>query len=476
VRQAAPAAAIGCRAAVGRRALWAPIALLELYLASTVFIFFFGPVDWHVPNVPKLLAFLAVNYGGLWLGYRWGIGRRIHLPITRKGAGFSGDRDLPPIVKRLLLVSMIFAICSMLTRLVAVRGGVGAVWETLLNPGEAYMQAQLIAQLDRDGMTTSIEGYSWAFRVSTLLAVFNTLYFPVAVSCWKRLGRGLRSLFFVALACSIVFAVGTGAQSGIGFMIFSVLPVALHRLCFGGRVRNGSTISTQRTSAKRKTGRTAFLIGVSFILLVGTVVFFQLDRAESSGQEMNSGDTLLVGVFGTPAARAVPFVSDERISFGVSMLLKYASHGYEGLALAMELPFDWTYGLGWSRGLQVFLRDYLRGPELFDKLYVARNEAVNGWPALAWWSTIFPWIASDTTFFGTVLFTLLVGLAIGRLWTRVIATENPFAFALLGQLFVLVFMFPANNALAQTLDGLFSLLGTIVIYIASRRFFWQRRR
>src|SRR5262245_9542307 len=53
-------------------AVWAPIIILELYLALTVFVFFFGPVHWDVPSVPKLLTFLVINYGALLLGYSWG--------------------------------------------------------------------------------------------------------------------------------------------------------------------------------------------------------------------------------------------------------------------------------------------------------------------------------------------------------------------------------------------------------------------
>jgi hypothetical protein len=199
-----------------------------------------------------------------------------------------------------------------------------------------------------------------------------------------------------------------------------------------------------------------------------TVILFQIDRREVSGLELNAADAL-AGPFASPSER-FPLMTG-RLGYGVAMMCLYASHGYEGLALSMELPFEWTYGLGWSRALQVIYSDYLGGSDPFDKSYLARNEVRNTWPALTWWSTIFPWIASDTTFYGTVLVMVLVGFVIGRTWTQVIITGNPVGFALLAQMFTLVFMFPANNALAQTLDGLFALIGLVMIYAMSRKYF-----
>ena len=69
-----------------------------------------------------------------------------------------------------------------------------------------------------------------------------------------------------------------------------------------------------------------------------------------------------------------------------------------------------------------------------------------------------------------------VGLAIGRLWMVVAVTGNPIAFVPLAQLFILVFMFPANNALLQTVDGVFSFVGMLVVYFVGKRMYLIRER
>lgn len=453
------------------RLIWAPIILLEAYLAFTVLVFLLGPIDWYVPSALKLIVFLVVNYTGLYLGYRWGVMKKAKL-LANAEVPEIGLIEVSPRVMQLILWSMLLTICFTTVRLLSIRGGFSEVLATLLNPGEAYNRAQEIAQLDRDRVQQLglPPAYRWGFRISTLLAVFNGLYFPIALACWRQMSIVYRALFVITLGFTLIFAVGIGAQSGIGFLIFSALPVVLYKIYVGKVIarQNGRSVA----GARSQTWKGVWLRALSFVsigILVATVVFFQVDRQESTGRraELSQG---LVGAFGMVSDKSIVPGASERLNFGLVMLCFYVSHGYEGLALAMELPFEWMYGTGWSKAIQVILSDYLGGRDLFEKSYLARNEAQTGWPASHWWSTIFPWLASDTTFYGTVLFMILAGYILGRYWIDTIITGNPFGFAVLAQMFILVFMFPANNALAQTLDALFSLVGVFALHRISRRY------
>ncbi len=70
---------------------------------------------------------------------------------------------------------------------------------------------------------------------------------------------------------------------------------------------------------------------------------------------------------------------------------------------------------------------------------------------------------------------VLVGFALGRCWSDAVVTGNPVCFALLAQLFTLIFMLPANNAVAQSLDGFFTLSGVVLIYALSRKYYRPTR-
>jgi hypothetical protein len=456
------------------RALWAPIIMLELYLAFTVYTFLFGPVDWFVPNPAKLLLFLAINYGALWFGYSRGI-RPAVSAVKRSAPGQVGVIRMHRWVLLLLLGSLLFNIVVTIARLYAIKGSVSGVLEAFRSPGLAYSESQLMAQFFRAGEIERFEiaQFSWIYRTSTLFAVFHTIYFPLGLACWRWMNVGFRALYLVSLVCTLVFTVAVGAQSGIGYLVFALLPVALYRIYV-----SSTTISAIRPTPKiRRTGEkrlspTAIkgLIALAFAILVVTVTLFQVDRAETSGRAFDAV-AALAGPHGEPSDDGFLVPTGGRINYGVTMGLMYLSHGYEGLALAMELPFQWTYGLGWSRAVQVIVMDYMGGPDLFDRTYLARNDLKNDWPALHWWSTIFAWMASDTTFYGTAFVMMFVGFVIARFWSAAIITGNPVAFAVLAQLFILVFMFPANNALAQSLNGFFALVGVIVIYRMSRKYF-----
>jgi hypothetical protein len=457
------------------RAVWAPIVVLETYLAITVLLFYFGPVDWAVPSWTKLFAFLAVNYAGLWLGFRWGTGKG-RRALRGPSAGDVGAIKFSRLVSRLILFSMVFTIAFALIRLYVIRGGIAEVFAAFADPGAAYREAQISAQMDRDGIKVAAASSSWMFRFTTLFAVFNGMYFPLALACWRDLSGRVRVMFVATLAFSVAYTVGIGAQSGIGQLFFAALPVGLFILYVRGK-RIATSQMNVPVIVRRKPGgslKPALLVGGMAAALITAVATFQVSRANDIGQELDVAQ-ILVGQFGHPSDRSIIPTGGGAVGYGIAAVVQYASHGYEGLALAMEQPFVPTYGLGWSRGVQSMYKDYLGGRDLFDRTYLARNEAASGWPALVWWSTIFPWIASDTSFYGTVFFMILVGFLLGRMWMAAVITGNPVAFVVLGQLFTLVFMFPANNALAHSLDGVFVMSGLTLIYLASVRYYRRMR-
>jgi hypothetical protein len=459
-----------------RAGLWTPIAILLLYLAVTVGLFFIGPVDWSIPNPAKLTGFLIVNYGALGLGYWSGI-RLTRYRLGRVGRAGGTATHLSRAIRIVLVASLAFNIVTSVTKVHAIRG-LGTVVATIASPGAAYHESQQVVQLSRDRALAGHEimRFSWLFRIDTVFGSLKEIYFPLGMIYWRRMGRALRGAFILSIFSTLLFTLGVGAQSGIGFLLFSYMPVALLKY-YDSPVSAAATPAEARrliVAARSTRWRLRVAAVVFLATLIVTVASFQIARADEGGQPP---DVLraLVREFGEPAQGGVLTISGTQANYGLVMAALYASHGYAGLALSMELPFEWTYGFGWSKALAVIYHEYLGGPDLFQRTYLVRNEQRTGWPSLTWWSTIFPWVASDTTFFGTPFFTFLVGLAIARCWTTVLATRNPIGLAVLGQLFILVFMFPANNALAQTLGGLFTFLGLSVAYLVTWRYFWAER-
>ena len=125
--------------------------------------------------------------------------------------------------------------------------------------------------------------------------------------------------------------------------------------------------------------------------------FSSVDTAYSpAGNVWADNDNFLV--------RGLEGESKRSVLTGVS----YLTQGYFALYLALDKPFVPTFGVGNSFFL---VRQAARIPGLEDldqQPYPMRIEE-NGWDAYAFWSTIYPWIASDVSFPGTLVVVFLIG-------------------------------------------------------------------
>jgi hypothetical protein len=85
-------------------------------------------------------------------------------------------------------------------------------------------------------------------------------------------------------------------------------------------------------------------------------------------------------------------------------------------------------------------------PDAFWQLcYPARLEADSGYSTAHYWHTIYPWIASDLTFPGAILFMGVMAFLLAEAWKDTRKGENPFALGFFTQIILMFFYIPANN-------------------------------
>ncbi len=167
-----------------------------------------------------------------------------------------------------------------------------------------------------------------------------------------------------------------------------------------------------------------------------------------------------------PILRLLP----ENVSAGVVALTSYITQGYYGLSLSMQVPFLPNYGIGSSMFLYKNAAELLNRPELETRPYPLRLQQY-GWDGYLNWSSIYPWIASDVTFPGTILVVALIGYLFARTWLETVYTRNPFAVAMYAQFSIMLFYFSANNQLFQNGEGVFGFIGLLAMWVLSRRRF-----
>jgi hypothetical protein len=112
---------------------------------------------------------------------------------------------------------------------------------------------------------------------------------------------------------------------------------------------------------------------------------------------------------------------------------------------------------------------YFGGESNLLLTYPYRTEAVTGWPAGMYWSTAFPWIASDLTFFGVFPFMFLIGMLFARTWVRCLKTLDIISLAILGQILIFIAFLPANNQVLMSRQGFLSVV-TLTIIVVLRKF------
>jgi len=153
---------------------------------------------------------------------------------------------------------------------------------------------------------------------------------------------------------------------------------------------------------------------------------------------------------------------------GVYGLTIYLTQGYYALYLSLKEPFIPMFGIGHSMFLLNQVADF---PDLafVGQLPFPMRIEKYSWNAYGLWSSIYPWIASDVSFPGTLLVVFIIGRLLAQSWLDTLRGENPFAVAAFAQFLIVLFYFPANNQVAQSGESWTAFVGTLILWLVTRR-------
>lgn len=422
------------------------------YLLLTVGLFFWGP--WHYPLTDGRLAFIAflvAVHVAFAIGYVRGVrgrpaGSRMHL-----------DVGLLVMVASAAELVLLFPTSAVNTGSWIPRPG--AALEDL---AAAYSGSLSLRDTSRP----------YVNYLRMLLAPLLALAVPLGVFYWKQLSTITRVVFACSVVGNISLFVAMGANAGAAhwmalfpwFVLASHL-AGTHRLTGRGwavaaAVQVASAllfVGLFTASMNARTGsfaRYGSLPGIK-AELAATVEAREESAAARAGQ----------------AAAATPpgSLSQNRsaVRIGADGLAGYLTQGYFAVYLSLQEPFVPGYGVGNSVFLQRQAARLTGNPELLTRSYPDRL-AHRGWNAYGYWASIYPWIASDVTFPGTVLVVLVIGWLAGRVWLDVLGGSNPLAVALLGQVLILLYYFPAHNKVMHSGEGVLAFWGLLVAWGVTR--------
>ncbi|MBB6192838.1 hypothetical protein FHS51_003092 [Sphingobium wenxiniae] len=431
-----------------RKTLFAPIRFSLLYLLTTFGLFLISNLVSDVSNLGTLISFVMLSFAGLYLGYYMGIAPVVEHYKRDQGAPF-GDR---PSHRWLVIAGALYFTVWGINQFYDFGGtDLQSIVRTILSPGEAYQ-----AKFDVFSERIETKQVNRITQILIILSIIYAVFLPLAVVSWSRLNRYIKALTILGVTMYVTSFLFIGTMKGIGdIVLFLITGVSV-------------ILARQSLSSAQRIVRTRIyvMIGITSFAFFTYMAINQVQRAEQfgiseSGTVGNISDTLLVRTIGYDAA------------FGIYQTLAYPSHGYRGLAYSLEQPFEFSHGAGFSQAYESYRLQFLGGEDNRYLTYPYRAERITGWPAGMYWSTIFPWLASDLSFFGVPIFMILMGFIFARLWIACLYNNNPFALAAVGQMIIFIAFIPANNQVLMQRQGLWAVITLIGIgltkYLARRQ-------
>jgi hypothetical protein len=412
-----------------RQEKYLPLQLIIGFTIFTLGIYAFGPWPWPSNNSWQIYAFMTSALIAIGVGYNQG--------LAQKTGAYYGKASPKQLYRLSLIISLVLFLPTLLWR---TNGDITIDINLILNPAEAYSRSH-----DIDSFT----GTAWIEYIRIFLAVFINLLLPILVIFWNQLTFTDRILGVLATFLEVFSWLAVGTNKGIGDLVVALFWLFLIRS--KGRIDPKTIL--------RLSGVVAPVFGLFLVF------FTQGQIGRHDGETVQTRNYTL----GIQADRdnffiaALPLVVQD----GVISLSSYLTQGYEGLALSLNEPFVPNWGAGNSRFMTSYVDKYF-GAGIEHSTYPARVEITTGWNSKIQWHTIFPWLASDFTFPGSIILIGLFSYLFSILWRESIDSSNPFALSLFMQLTVLFTYLSANNQAFQSGEEFIGFFATLAVWLYTR--------
>lgn len=409
-------------------------ALLYL-IASFVGVLFVDVGDnFRVQNPATLTAFVVAAFACFYIGY---------ISRTRSLVNRYRPRVLEQRSLRVMQGLLILASCHLIVDSLLLMFTFGASGVSLSDLGNLYQRRLEITKEMQESGENSV------FRqLTTVTYALQAFCVPLGILLWSRMRSWVRVIFLVAVAVYCLYYVSVGTNVGIGnIVVFSASALAVRY--YGNWPRqNGQSRPATLLGFRQggKAGRRRLVAGVALLMLlfVGWFGYNMHSRDKAYGLDVSRfNGTLLGRVIGSHGAELV------------SHVVGYTSHAYVGLSYDLQMPFEWTCGIGNSRAAMSYALQYF-GIDVLPRHYMYRTQEQVGWSMDVSWSTVFPWIASDVTFVGCLVVMFVVGRLFARTWFEATVECRLSSTVVFCQLCLFVMFVPMNNQLVQARGSLWS--------------------
>ena len=424
-----------------------PLLLVYGYVVATFALFLIWPINWPIfflSDWTRLIFYVALCFaligGATWLG----------------SAGETRVVGPLPMLHLVLIGGAATSATLLEPSSYAYTGR--TIWEiadALRDQGAAYHRLQL-------QLFTSAGQRNTFVAIRALMSPLTYAVLPLGIVRWKTIGWSGRTAVAVTVGCSIIFSIMRGTDKEIADLF--IIGVSSACVSYG---RNRA-IGVQGLDLVRRYWKPALVALIFFSFAQG---LFTTRKDERLGGRSISRTEVCANNSQICANLDNPWISwlPERQRFGLTFFILSTCSGYYGLELALEKPFQTSWGVGHSPAALSVYETVTGDPEPHLRTYTYRNGG-DRWPEDNYWSTLITWIANDVGFVGALPVLGLIGWLWGRWWREAAAGMSDPAAVLFSIGTMCMVYLPANNQVLASYDGYVVLAVWIAIWL------WHRSR
>lgn len=421
-----------------RLLLFAPLIFIQAYLSFTLVLLALGPVEFRLHDAWSVYSYAIAGQFAIAVGYLLGLyGKKKKSPASKK---------LYPRVGLYIATSLIVTLA---TTLYQSDSGL-SLFEALKNPGDAYHAKTAISQhgiAGRENLMVSIP--------KTILSPVATLLIPGGILIYSSMSRKVRGFWWVAVVGVAVRTLLIGTNKGL---VDLVLPIPWLLLLRGMQLEQVSEIRNNKRSLPFSLWKVLSVAVVLFAVVISYFIYSVYSRNAAYRQELAG---CAVGWSWSYGISLPAYVEQ-----GIYNINNYLCQGYFGLDGCLNLDFVPCYGCGNSPFLVRRVAPiFTSNPDaLFWDSYPGRLDTAAGYSVATQWHTIYPWMASDITFPGAIIFIGIAGFIFSRSWFAAVVLRNIFAVGAFCHLLLLFFYVPLNNTIFMYPESMIAFLGQAVLW------------
>lgn len=416
----------------------APFMALLIYVVTSLIVFWFGPIPWPVSNAAELALFQLASFVVLVIGYLSG----------GQAAAINCHFDFRPA----FLVGLIGVLVLQVPITLTYTGKFP--WEVIDAIGDQRgVYEEMLDQL------TETQGER--FYVPLLRALIMPIYFigvGYGLLNFKSLNRLKKTLLLVSLLCPVNLSLLRGTDKEIADLIIVIFGFLLVGHCRYLCQQNYVTRRSIPIGAKRVV-LTVFVVVMLFFFFFSYRKYQRLDGVIDFCIQEGS----ICADYSGPFLSLLP----ESVAFGFAMISAYLTNGYYGLSLALDLPFESTFGLGHSSAMLSLFERLFGEAGLSENTYIAKISDL-GWDSRYYWASLYTWLANDIHFIGALAAVGCLARWLRLAWRDAVFANNDSAAVVFVLLCIAFIYLPANNQIGQTFDLYFSFIGAFVIWMYGR--------